>query len=124
MKVKILKIFVVAILLFVGIVIYFSLDPGTHHFPRCPFLSVTGLKCPGCGSQRAIHALLHGDLALAMTFNAFLVLAIPLVVLLLLGLLLQNRYPRLNEHLNSLPSIIGVGSLIVAWWIARNVWNW
>ena len=51
---------VVAALVVFGF-IYFALDPSRSDlFPRCVFLSLTGYKCPGCGSQRAIHALLHG----------------------------------------------------------------
>ena len=36
-------------------------SPG--HYPTCPFLAITGWYCPGCGSLRAVHDLLHGDLA-------------------------------------------------------------
>ena len=47
-------------------------------YPQCLFYQVTGLDCPGCGSLRAMHALLHGNIAAALHFNAFLVLSLPL----------------------------------------------
>jgi len=49
-------------------------------FPPCPFLTLTGLYCPGCGSLRAIHQLLHGNLGNALAFNPFAVLASPFLV--------------------------------------------
>ena len=33
--------------------------------PGCPFLGLTGWFCPGCGSSRAIRALVSGDVARA-----------------------------------------------------------
>ena len=47
-------------------------------YPQCVFHHMTGLDCPGCGSLRGLHALLHGDFAAALHFNAFLVLSLPL----------------------------------------------
>lgn len=41
-------------------------------FPTCPFHSLTGLSCPGCGLTRGFHALFHGDLAQALQFNLLL----------------------------------------------------
>jgi len=41
---------------------------------QCPIHSLTGWSCPGCGGTRAIHALLHGDLASALKLNALAVL--------------------------------------------------
>jgi len=38
-------------------------------FPVCPFHQMTGLWCPGCGTTRALHQLLHGNLAAAFRFN-------------------------------------------------------
>ena len=53
-------------------------DPRTAWFaPRCPFRFVTGLFCPGCGTGRALHALVHGDLAAAARLNVLAVAAIP-----------------------------------------------
>jgi hypothetical protein len=51
--------------------------------PPCPSEWLTGLFCPGCGSTRALHALLHGNVAAAMSFNPLLVLALPFIALLL-----------------------------------------
>ena len=48
--------------------------------PGCPVRSWTGLKCPGCGSGRAMAALMGGDLPGAFYWNALL---FPLVALLL-----------------------------------------
>ena len=61
--------------------LYFFMDarkPG--FFPSCPFYSLTGLYCPGCGSQRAISSLLHLHFAQALHFNLLLVLTLPLVI--------------------------------------------
>ena len=53
-------------------------------FPRCLVFMLTGLKCPGCGTARALHCLLHGEVAQAVAFNPILVLVFPLLLLLLL----------------------------------------
>ncbi|MCU0722912.1 MAG: DUF2752 domain-containing protein [Planctomycetes bacterium] len=55
-----------------------AVDPSaTRILPGCPFHSLTGLHCPGCGSTRAVHQLLHGRVATAFGLNPFLVLALP-----------------------------------------------
>jgi hypothetical protein len=58
--------------------IYYAYDPAAHSwFPQCPFKALTGLDCPGCGSQRAVHAILHGDFRKAFHHNALLMPFIP-----------------------------------------------
>ncbi len=77
-----LKWGVSAVLLLVLSVLYFVFDPAEHVvFPKCPFKMLTGWDCPGCGSQRAIHALLHGDVLSAFRLNALMVLAVPYLAL-------------------------------------------
>ncbi len=44
---------------------YYTHDPLGGKAPRCLFKLITGYECPGCGSQRAFHSLLHGDIAAA-----------------------------------------------------------
>jgi hypothetical protein len=41
------------------------------------FHQFTGWNCPGCGSLRGMHQLLHGHLALALRCNALLILSLP-----------------------------------------------
>jgi hypothetical protein len=41
-------------------------------FPPCPFLSLTGFACPGCGLTRGFHALFHGDILGALDYNLLL----------------------------------------------------
>ena len=51
--------FIILLIIILGAV-YSVFDPlKSSFFPSCPFKSVTGLDCPGCGSQRAIYELLH-----------------------------------------------------------------
>ena len=60
-----------------ALVLYF-LDPArVRIYPVCPFHRLTGWDCPGCGGLRAVHALLHGDLAAALHFNLMVVLSLP-----------------------------------------------
>jgi hypothetical protein len=71
-------------------------DPRTARFaPVCPFHWATGLWCPGCGTGRALHALVHGDLARAIRLNALSVAAIPAFLALALRAALrpEERLP-------------------------------
>jgi uncharacterized protein DUF2752 len=61
--------------------VLYRLDPANGGlFPPCPFRALTGWYCPGCGSLRALHQLLHGNLRLAFAFNPFTVLTLPFLV--------------------------------------------
>ncbi len=58
----------------------YMLDPAESVlFARCPFLWTTGLYCPGCGTLRAIHHLLHGRLLTALSYNPLSVVLAPFV---------------------------------------------
>ena len=69
-------------------------DPRTAPFaPICPVHAATGLHCPGCGTGRALHALVHGDLPLALRLNALTVAAIPVFLALTLRAALLPKKP-------------------------------
>jgi hypothetical protein len=50
-------------------------------FPKCPFYHLTGYQCSGCGSQRAIHSLLHLNFPEAFRQNPLVPLALPYLAL-------------------------------------------
>lgn len=113
---------IIAVVMLAAISVYFYFDPNdSAFFPRCPFLSLTGYQCPGCGSQRAIHALLHGDFAAAWGKNALLVASLPLLFLLVFSEMTRTRFPRLYRRANSGIVIKGCFVVVVAWWILRNL---
>jgi len=61
--------------------VLFFFDPAHHSFyPPCLFHQITGLNCPGCGSTRAMHELLHGHVLAALHSNALLLGSLPLVI--------------------------------------------
>ena len=45
--------------------------------PPCPFHALTGFHCPGCGTVRGLHQILHGNLVAAMGLNPMMVLSLP-----------------------------------------------
>ena len=69
-----------ALLAAVAGLVLFCFDPRQYHFyPVCFFHKTTGLLCPGCGALRAMHQLLHGQVATAFRFNPVLVVSLPIL---------------------------------------------
>lgn len=63
------------------LLLYYFFDARRENFfPVCPFWKLTGFYCPGCGSQRAVSALLRGDIASAFSFNLLVPLSIPFII--------------------------------------------
>lgn len=104
-------------------IIFFTFDPSASVlFPKCPFLMLTGWQCPGCGSQRAIHALLHLDIVAALRYNALLVLSLPLILILLYAEWKRKSNPELYVRVHHPAVIWSCFGIIVLWWVGRNLW--
>lgn len=117
-----LSIGCVLVVLGLAVVLYVA-DPAVSHiFPPCPFHALTGLYCPGCGSLRGLHQLLHGHLAAALGFNPLMVIMLPFVTHSLTSIFLRSATGR------SLPSvsvshrwIALLPVLVIAYWVLRNI---
>lgn len=85
-KRKRIGIVILIVLMPILIILYRFLDPESvtfgRFFPKCPVKLLTGLDCPSCGVQRALHSLLTGDIIGALHYNLF----IPFSLLYLLGM--------------------------------------
>jgi hypothetical protein len=57
--------------------LYFFEPGGSAIYPVCLLYTKTSILCPGCGSLRAAHHLLHGNLAIAFQFNPLFVTLLP-----------------------------------------------
>ncbi len=102
-------------------------EPG--NFPPCPFRTLTGLDCPGCGTLRAVNALTQGELVRAADHNLVTVVMLP--VLVAAYLLWIVRAVRDGERaLPPLPAGAGysIAVTLVVFWVVRNLpwapWSW
>jgi len=116
----------IGLLLFCGvIVIYYTYNPSSANTPflSCPLKTVTGYHCPGCGSQRAIHQLLHLNFYKAFRLNPFMVASLPIIIYAL-GLRLYNYLFRTQYRVGLFYSkwfIFGYFGLAVLYWVLRNL---
>lgn len=113
------------------VTVYYVFDPAEGgFFPPCFFKKLTGLPCPGCGTQRMLHQLFHGNFLAAAKLNLFSLLAIPYIAVGFLveytpfGHWFQNKYPGLRKNLFGLPAARVAFVIVVAYWIWRIIGNW
>jgi len=65
-------------ILAVAVTVLLRFPPGQYSFyPECPIYRYLHIQCPGCGSTRALAALLHGQIIEALRFNALTTLLSP-----------------------------------------------
>ena len=115
----------VAILIIIGLLIFTFFDPyQVAWFPKCPFRTLTGLECPGCGAQRALHYIFNLEISKAFKENALLVCSIPYVIT---GFVFDNiKHPNAKvqiwqKRLFGLRAIYIVVIVIMVFWIGRNI---
>lgn len=92
-------------------------------FPQCAFLKITGYQCPGCGSQRAIHYLMNGEIGMSVKMNPLLwVAAIYLLIVAAFQIpYLHRRYSKFYDCLTGFAGSCSWLAAIILFWIFRNV---
>lgn len=122
-----IKSILILLLLTIGIIVLFCFNPEQYVLmPKCFFKLLTGLDCPACGSQRAVHAALHGDFAKAVQYNYFLVFAGPYAILLALEqwILPKGTFQRRLKEQCEKPSIAyAYLAAFFIWFIIRNIYH-
>ncbi len=119
-----LKLFIICTAVIVISLLYFFIDArATNIFPKCPFYVLTGLFCPGCGSQRAISALLHFDVLSAIRYNVLLVAALPAIFYSSYASVVNTfSKKRVQQKLfHSVWFIWLTAFIVIAFWILRNL---
>ncbi|NQT21658.1 MAG: DUF2752 domain-containing protein [Planctomycetes bacterium] len=103
-------------------VVLYAVDPaGCSFCPPCPFRFVTRLNCPGCGSLRASHLLLHGNVGAAFKLNPLMVLSLPYLMYSLASYVSTKVRGRPLPGIGPRPTLIrGVLVVILAYWVVRN----
>ena len=106
-----------------SIIFLFLFDPASSIFyAPCIFHKLTGFCCPGCGSLRALHQILHGNLVKAFGLNPLMVLSLPF-----LGYVFLSRVVLVGRK-RSKPGVFIpdfwiwiIGTVILGFWILRNI---
>lgn len=105
--------------------IYYVANPLEYElFPKCIIYSSTGMQCPSCGSQRALHAFLHGRFGEAVRYNVFALYSVPYFIAVLtfyFGRFKSARLNRIGDVVVGRTAAQGYVGLYFAWWVVRNV---
>jgi hypothetical protein len=110
-----------------GLAILYFKDPAEGGFyPSCIFHYLTGFHCPGCGTLRALHQLLHGNFAAAWAMNPLAIAVMPgLAAVIVCGQVAAWReLPGRISHRLGPAWIWSLFFVIVAYGILRNVPIW
>ena len=121
---KIVKLALLVSILGGFFTLYFLFDPADHSFfIPCPMRTLTGYSCPGCGSQRAIHQLLHGNIGAAFWLNPLLLLTLPILIYAFgqkaYNYIFNTQF-RVGIFYNNY-FIYGYFGLAILYWVLRNL---
>ena len=106
----------------IGLVVLLLGHPSSYSMmPKCPFYIATGLYCPGCGSLRATHYLLRGNVSQSLRNHP---LMIPLLVCILFFYgkrLYEFRKGRNVIFKGELTLVTVILAVFVIFFIVRNI---
>ncbi len=93
--------------------------------PKCPFKLITGLDCPGCGIQRALYALMHGEITQAIKYNYYLLYAGPYAMSFIVVWIMPecNVREKIKKFINNKNVVNFYIITFILWLIIRNILN-
>ena len=106
-----------------GLALVYAVDPRTPgNYPPCLFLFITGCYCPGCGTLRALHSLLHGELRTALGYNLLTVALLPMLAAACAFGLAHTIAPHKIQSLRVSRHVAWTALVVVlAFWAMRNI---
>ena len=119
-----LPLIIIGVLAFLGMLaLYVFWNPSeTDMFPKCPFYSFTGIYCPGCGSQRAAHQILNGNIFEGIRHNYLLgLLALVLVYQAFVFIVNNILGKEVTNVLHKSKVTLGILIIVILFWILRNI---
>ena len=113
---------ILGVLLLLVVPLFFFFNPnGQFFFPKCPIHHHMGIYCSGCGSQRALHDLLHFRIIDSLSHN---LLFIPGLLLIGVELAMRVFTPNTTSlfYRKMTPWIVLI--VIVLYMVLRNLEYW
>lgn len=106
-----------------GVAILRVYDPASAgFFPPCPFRAMTGYLCPGCGTTRALHEILNGNIWAAFRFNPLMMFLLPYVGYAGMSSAMETLFGRALPRVFIRPAYIWtLLAVILAFWVVRNL---
>lgn len=104
-------------------ILYYRLNPVDYEWmPKCPSKFISGYDCPGCGSQRALHAVLNGRFTEAWQLNPFLCSSLPLAAAVGWSSFPSLRGSGTARRITHSPVVTWAYiAAFFGWWVLRNV---
>jgi len=107
----------------VGIYYFYQNDPAQSEtvFILCVTKNISGIDCPGCGSQRAFHELLHGNFIKAAKLNLTIYFFTPLLLFLFLKTVLKPFRIDLPDLLITTKRLMLILFFLLLFTVLRNL---
>ncbi|MFV0420396.1 MAG: DUF2752 domain-containing protein [Dysgonomonas sp.] len=107
--------------------VYYSIYDMMGNNALCTFREATGLECPGCGGQRSLHYLLHGNILQALHYNLFFVIALPFLAyfyVMAIRVYILNQKECLKSFIFSSWFGFSLLAFLILFFILRNIPFW
>lgn len=80
----------------------------------CPLKKLTGIDCPGCGFQRSVIALLHGDVMQSIAYYPATFLLLSILIYVMLNSKFQfTNYHRVKKWLLITSALVIISSYLI-----------
>lgn len=122
-KLKI-SLIIIGVLAFFGMLaLYIFWNPSeTNMFPKCPVYAASGIYCPGCGSQRAAHKILNGNIIEGVRHNYMIVLlAMVLVYQGFIYVVNDVLGKNMTNLLHKSKVTFSILIIVILFWVLRNI---
>ena len=110
-----------AVFLLAAVLLYLAAGVFFDFYIPCPFRTLTGLRCPGCGLSHAAVCLTHFDLAGAFRENALFVPIYAYLIYTFIKIFIPKK-PHTGHDAGMWPDLIFL-VIIIFWWIIRNIYG-